>query len=159
MFLQTLFYFSFFWYFNSDISESDLAELLGVNPSLAPTVIKNDPSKQELDLKITGNKIKTTPQQHHHQITDQATRKQRKNRDQKFRHLSTVQLKEMTVKIRRYQRNLYRIWISFPVKAHSKFYILFLRYFRRLYKRNVFPKCIAYTLRLMKLELCFYGKS
>ena len=38
-----------------------MAELLGVNPSLAPTVIKNDPSKQELDLKITGNKIKTTP--------------------------------------------------------------------------------------------------
>ena len=42
-----------------------MAELLGVNPSLAPTVIKNDPSKQELDLKITGNKIKTRPSSNH----------------------------------------------------------------------------------------------
>ena len=47
------------------ISEADLAELLGVNPSLAPTVT-SDSSKQELDLQITGNKAKTTPTSSNH---------------------------------------------------------------------------------------------
>ena len=40
---------------STGISEAELADLLGVNPSIAQTVLPVDPSKKDLDLKIIGN--------------------------------------------------------------------------------------------------------